>query len=161
MKYKKFDEFDLSFKNYHLTELSTIQIGTKKQLGNKYSIHCIIDSLLKPYGIFMFGSTTLRASETGQETNIVTRHISIDKNFPIENEPLFSQMYGYKNVRVDIGLQTCHDDYAISFDYNVENKMCTLIKWRYGSKLKAVPFKSLKDLLTKWKRLKDIEKLLV
>lgn len=125
---KTYDEYDPLFKNFNLTNLITVKKGEKSLISNKlsYPIYTLLKSFLADYGIHIGGMVVI--GEYG-----VTA-ITIGKDFPVVNEPIIKQLYGYDNAEVNIQLsKTVDQDCAFAFDYNLDTGSCTFNRYEYGT----------------------------
>lgn len=148
MKYKIYDEFDYALTNYNLTELITIKEGKKKGLGNKSEVYFLCQSFLRDYGIILGGKTWLYDKDENINT-IEINHCSLVKDFPIENEIILQQMYGYQGDSINIGIFLGTDeDCSYSFSYNLDDFSCKFLRHYYGSNEELGEFSSLKEFLT-------------
>lgn len=93
---------------------------------------------MQEYGIFLF--------HTFEEGDLVFRGIGLMEEFPVENEPILSQLYGYDNFTAHIHLTT-FPDFAVSFDYDVNSGGCVLQKYSYGQIVSECRFSNLKDMM--------------
>jgi len=138
--------------NYYLTELCTLKKGKKKGLGSNQSVYNITTEMLSEHGLHSDGATTI-----GDLTFI---HFRLNRKFPAENSELFDQIYGYDNLKVDIGLPFETDQCAFSFEYDTNNKSCTLRKNVWGRVEKLMYFETFNDLWVNYKNAKSFEKVL-
>ena len=153
MQYQEANPYMTPFMNYTLTELATSKIGKKKKYGDIYPVYSVFTRFLEAYGIFVFGGTQIHILE-GEHTDIQTCYITIDRQFPMENEFLFSQLYGYENAMIDIGIKVINEDAGcqFSFEYNLETKTCKLKRNSYGSVSHVRQFESFTEMMDEIKK---------
>lgn len=146
------DDFswDSLFQNYHLTELCTIKNAKKKSVGNNYSVHLALSHVLSNFGINVFGE--FRSTES---LHLVGCNLKSD--FDINNHVIISQMYGFENIKVDIGLpfigDTSNSFWFYEFDSN--EKSFVLKELSFGSNKQYLEFNSFSEL---WGKAKELEK---
>jgi len=134
------EEYDeCLFENYHLTSLMLLKKDGKRIRSNEnVCINILLNQKLEQYGLHLFGQF--------ERSGLTFRGVRILENFPIENEPIFKQLYGYDNFTTHI--QVCgFDDFALAFDYNVDNGECELQKHRFGSVIGRLKFNQFSQLI--------------
>lgn len=149
------------FLNNMLTEMITISVGKKKHLGDNFSVHCCVDEVLKRYGIHLNNATHIyNLPDDNAEpikTNICVRYAMINNKFPLDNEFLFKQMYGYTYAAVDIGYMGFKGDCAYSFFYNMVTNECSFNKHFYESTIESRKFETFTEAFTEVIKYKQIE----
>lgn len=139
--YKKLSEnFEEGlFENYNLTEIMLLAKNGKKIKANEVTaLYLLLNSKLEEYGIYLFGQF--------ERQNLLFRGIRLLDDFPIENEPIIKQLYGYTNYIPHIQLRG-FDEYATAFDYNTENGKCELQRHCFGTVTHRIKYDTLKDML--------------
>ena len=140
-EYKKITDLDDNnlFDNYVLTDLMVMKNkGRRVKSNENMAIYILLWEKLKEYGIWLSGYI-----EAG---NITFRGIGLLDGFPLENELILKQLYGFTNLTTHIQLHG-FDDFATAFDYNVDTGRCELQRHRYGSVTHRIKYDSLKDML--------------
>jgi hypothetical protein len=66
--------------------------------------------------------------------------------FPIENEPIIKQCYGYSNIKPHIQLRG-FDSYCAAFEYNLDSGECELQRHCYGTVTDRINYESLSEML--------------
>jgi hypothetical protein len=134
------DEYDgCLFHGHRLTELMLLKKGKRKYgFNSNPALTILLNEKLQEYGIFLF--------HTFEEGDMVFRGIGLMVDFPVENEPILPQLYGYDNFTAHIHL-TGLQDYAVAFDYDVETGECVLQKHSYGQIVSERRFSNLKDMM--------------
>lgn len=141
-KYKKLtEEVDEGiFWNYSLTDLMLLRKNGRKIKSNEnVALTTLLRNKLEEYGMAL--------SLNFEREGLMFRGITMLDGFPIENEPILKQLYGYNNFIVPIILRG-FDDYSISFDYEVDTGMCELQKCSWGTVRNRLKFKTLREMLT-------------
>lgn len=140
-KYESWKTNPSLFRDYQLTDLMLIEKdGRKVNKKNSYAIMHLLRETLEKYGITVSG--------LGVAVNeLVFRAIWIPEDFPIENEPILHQLYGYNGIDVPIALYS-DDDCSISFLYNVDSGKCVLEKSSWGSVKASKNYESLSNMLS-------------
>lgn len=138
---EEYYEYNNLFTNYDLTALMLLKNKSRKIKHNEnQALRFILSEKLKEYGIILLdGSFT--------ENGLTFRTIVIPHNFPIENEPIFQQLYGYENFNPIIFLKSDSDEYSLSFRYFPKTKECVLEKHRYGTRIEENNFNNLSEML--------------
>lgn len=127
------------FNNYYLTDLMLLK---KKNRNNKTSgnqaTYLLLNDKLEQYGMQLFGQF--------ERNEMTFRGLRLLENFPLENEPILKQLYGFKNFLAHIQLRG-FDDFALAFDYNVDTGECELQKHCWGSIKKRHKYETLSEML--------------
>lgn len=142
--YKKVDEGDFSdyhiFRYHNLTELMLLKKNGKK--CNKLVYNIVLDELLSQklveYGLQLFGQF--------ESDGLVFKSVRLLDNFPIENEVILRQLYGYDNFKAHIQLRGFYD-FSTAFDYDIETGECELQKHVYQTIRSRIKYKTLSDML--------------
>jgi len=154
-------EENISFKNNHLTELFGVKAGKKKKIGDNYAIRTILADFLKDYGIIITGNTVVR-NLSGKHTDSFLTAIAINEDFPVENEFLIKEIYGWKNAIISIMFlagDKNNDECAYHISYNTETESFTVEKLYYGSALNSRVFDSLGEALEAIRAVEDMNEL--
>lgn len=139
--YKKLAEEyeDELFKNFYLTELMLLKKGGRRIKSNEnQALHILLRQKLEEYGISLFGQF--------EYNGLVFRSIRIFDDFPICNEQIIKQLYGYNNLMVHIQLRG-FEDFSAAFDYNIETGECQLQRHRFGSITHRIYYDSLEKMM--------------
>lgn len=141
-KFKKIGDHEddyVLFGNYALTELMLVKKnGRKSGLGENEALNILLRNKLIKYGLTLFGRF---------ETNGLSfRGVRMLKSFPIENEPILQQLYGYDNLTIPVMLNG-FEHFSVSFSYEVDTGKCELQKHVFGSIRERMPFENLSSLL--------------
>ncbi|MGV4459901.1 hypothetical protein ACQ1Q5_00025 [Ornithobacterium rhinotracheale] len=143
-KYKKFNELDeydddkYLFQDYSLTDLMIREEdGRTIESNDNIAIHYLLQEKLNQYGIDL-----LHGFKRG---NMVFRGIKLFPEFPLENEPIIKQLYGFENFEVNITLRA-FDDCAYIFDYNTDSGRCKLKKLSFGAAIFEKDFKTMRKM---------------
>lgn len=127
------------FKNYHLTDLMLLK---KKNRNNKTSgnqaTYLLLNEKLEQYGLQLFGQF--------ERNEMTFRGVRLLDKFPVQNEPIIKQLYGFENFLTHIQLRG-FDDFALAFDYNVDTGECELQKHCWGVVRKRRKYISLTEML--------------
>jgi hypothetical protein len=127
------------FKNYNLTELMLLKKKDRKIKINENSALCeLLIQKLEEYGLSLFGQF--------ERDNLTFRGIRMFDDFPIENEPILKQLYGYIDFTANIQLRG-FDNFAVAFNYNVDSGECELQRHSWGTVTHRLKFSSLFVLL--------------
>jgi len=142
-KIKIASEDELIFKNFELTEVMTEK---KHKPFKSLGLHLLLQNFLSEYGIYQSALTWLGDSNNDNFNGEKVMYVSIKLGeFPIQNELVLRQIYGWKNASVNIGLYS-DKTASSSFIYNLQDYSCTFEGKR---------FESLKSLLS---GVKEVEK---
>lgn len=137
--YKKYDEENPLFYNYVLTDLLLVKRNNrKKTIGNSTGVHLILADFLESYGIYLFANVVVE--------DLHLKSVKIPLDFPEENIPILHQIYGYKDIVVDIQLNG-YDSCAYSFGFGTKDGRCELRRHVYGQETHTKRYANLKDLL--------------
>ncbi|MGQ1929023.1 hypothetical protein [Ornithobacterium rhinotracheale] len=143
-KYKKFNELDeydddkYLFQYYCLTDLMILEKnGRTVKSNDNIAIHYLLQSKLNQYGIGL--------QHGFKEGNIIFRGIKLFPEFPLENEPIIKQLYGFENFEVNINLRA-FDDCAYVFDYNTDSGRCNFKKLSFGATIFEKDFKTMREM---------------
>lgn len=124
---KKISDYEgTMFKYYELTDLMLLEKkGRKvhKKILDNTALHELLNQMLEEYGIQLFGQF--------DRNDMRFRGIRLLKGFPIENEPLIHQLYGYEDFEAYIQLDGFYD-FATAFIYNTSTQHCELQRHRWG-----------------------------
>lgn len=142
IKYKLYDEYENVFKNFNLTNLMITHKGDKSLIAQKlsYPIYTLLKSFLFDYGIIIGGGVHIG--------EYAVTAVTIGKDFPVENEAIIKQLYGFDNGEVNIQLlKTVDDDCAFAFDYNLDTGECVFNRYEYGTVKLTEKYQSIADML--------------
>lgn len=131
------------FKNYNLTELFLLEdSGKVKRIPKNESVYYAVEEALKPYGISIYGYF--------KESDLKFRCITIDTDFPIDNEFLFKQIYGYNNFKAVIQISKNMDEECVyDFLYDVDSGECEFRRHYYGGITNSKKFDSFTIMMNK------------
>jgi len=142
MIFKKLsDDFEgLIFKNYNLTELMILKKNGKKNKFTNEStgLHALLEQKLLEYGLQLFGMY--------ERGGYQLRAVRMLDNFPIENEEIIKQIYGFTNFKAHVMLQG-FSEFSTAFDYDVESGECELQMHKWGNLVNSKKFKTLAEML--------------
>ena len=139
--YKKLTEEyeEQLFQNYHLTDLMLLKKKDRKIKFNENSaLYILLRQKLEEYGLSLFGQF--------ERNDLTFRGVRMLDDFPIENEPIIKQLYGYIDFVTHIQLRG-FDNFAVAFDYNVDNGKCELQRHYWGSVTHRINFDTLSEML--------------
>lgn len=131
----------LIFKYYNLTDLMLLKKNGRKQykkILENSALYQLLYLKLEEYGLSLFGMF--------ERDNMQFRGIRLLQNFPVENEEIIKQLYGYENFTTHVQLNG-FDDFATSFDYNTTTGECELQRHSWQSVTNRVKYNSLKSML--------------
>jgi len=134
MKYKIAYPHEYLFNGGKMTELMILKHLKKKGLADNTGVYVMTSHLLEEYGIFLMGGTKIGDYDV--------RYMSINKDFPIENEFLFTELYNFSNAKINIGLLVGAENCAYSFFYDLDTKKVRLVKHIYGTEEASIDFDS-------------------
>lgn len=139
--YKKLTEEyeEQLFENYNLTDLMLLKKkGRKIKFNENPALMILLTQKLNEYGLSLFGQF--------ERNNLTFRGLIMRDNFPIENEPIIKQLYGYVGFVTHI--QLCgYDNFSVAFDYNVDSGKCELQRHSYGTITHRINFDTLSEML--------------
>ena len=147
MKYFKkiSEEQEIIFENFHLTDLMLYKKNNRnKTICQHFGVFNLLKDKLREYGLDLFG--------VFERDGLTFRGVRMLQGFPLENEPILKQLYGFNNFKTHIQLRG-FDDFAIAFDYDVDSGFCELQKHVYGS------IKNRQEYFTLKVMLEDIDRL--
>jgi len=81
-----------------------------------------------------------------ERNDMTFRGLRLLDNFPVENEPILKQLYGFENFLAHIQLRG-FDDFALAFDYNVDTGECELQKHSWGSIKNRKTYNTLSEMM--------------
>lgn len=139
--YKKFTEEyeEQLFQNYNLTELMLLKKKERKIKFNENSaLYILLRQKLEEYGLSLFGQF--------ERNDLTFRGVRMLDDFPIENEPILKQLYGYIDFTAHIQLRG-FDNFAVAFDYNVDTGKCELQRHSWRSVTDRINFDTLSEML--------------
>lgn len=127
------------FENYNLTGVMLLKKNGRRIKSNEsYALTCLLRSKLEEYGLSLFCEF--------ERDGLRFRGVIMSDDFPIENEPILKQLYGYENFIAHIQLRG-FDSYAVAFDYNTTNGKCELQRHSWGSVTDRMSFETLSEML--------------
>lgn len=131
---------EMVLKNYQLADLMLLKSGkVKKTIGNSFAVHQLLDMYLATFGIAIFHMVKV--------SNLELRGILLLDGFPLENEGLFHQLYGYEDLEVPIQLKG-FDECSYSFQYNTTKKTCVLERHAWQQVTHQRNFETFKEMWT-------------
>lgn len=139
--YKKLTEEyeEQLFQNYNLTDLMLLKKKERKIKFNENSaLYILLRQKLEEYGLSLFGQF--------ERNDLTFRGVIMLDDFPIENEPILKQLYGYIDFTTHIQLRG-FDNFAVAFDYNVDTGKCELQRHSLGSVTHRIKFDTLSEML--------------
>jgi len=139
--YKKVNkEFESSlFRDFRLTSLMVLKKNGRKIRSNEdQAIYTLLDSKLNEYGIQLFGQF--------DRGGMTLRGIVLHDEFPIENEPIIAQLYGYDGLITHVQLKG-FDSFSTAFDYNVDTKECELQRHSWGTVTHRIKYDSFASMM--------------
>lgn len=139
--YKKLtEEYESGlFNNYSLTELMLLKKKDRKiKLNENTALNIILSQKLEEYGLVLFGRF--------ERNGLTFRGVKMLDDFPIENEPILKQLYGYIDFTTHIQLRG-FESFAVAFDYNVDSGNCELQRHSWGTITHRVKFDTLSKML--------------
>lgn len=140
-KFKKLTEHyeGLLFENYDLTQLMLLKKNGRRIRANENNaIYCLLQSKLMEYGLSLLHQF--------ERNGLTLRGINLLEGFPIENEPILKQLYGFIDFTAHIGLRG-FDSFAVAFDYNVDTGKCELQRHSWGLITDRIDFDTLSEML--------------
>lgn len=152
------DTDDILFENYTLSEGMTVKVKNRKKAGDNFITTQLLNHVLRDYGFTIALRTSIR-NTAGKEQDIIVNGCGINENFPVENEPLFKQLYAWDNALINIMFypgDKNNEDCAFSFDYNLDTFECELQLNHYGSSYHRRKFETLGEMLS---AIKEVEKM--
>jgi len=99
--YKKLTEEyeEQLFQNYNLTDLMLLKKKDRKIKSNENSaLYILLRQKLEEYGLSLFGQF--------ERNDLTFRGVRMLDDFPIENEPILKQLYGYIDFTTHIQLRS-------------------------------------------------------
>lgn len=154
-KFKVYDPYNLSNKDYHLT--SFIESDDNKK--GSYSKYLILCEFLADYGIYISMSTHI-FDLNKQKTSTAVRACILDKDIPLENIGIIEQMYGFDNSLVHIALDL-NDERWFSFWFNTNDKSCELEKMVFGEIRWSKKYNNFEEMMIDVRSKKSIDELSV
>lgn len=113
--------------------------GRSKKNNENPALQELLSEKLEEYGIGMFGRF--------EKDNIVFRGVRLFDGFPVENEPILKQLYGYDGFVAHIQLKG-FDDFATAFDYNVDTGECELQRHSWGTVTDRIKYTTFINMMT-------------
>lgn len=139
--YKKLTEEykEQLFQNYNLTDLMLLKKKERKiKFNENLALYILLRQKLEEYGLSLFGQF--------ERNDLTFRGVRMLDDFPIENEPILKQLYGYNDFTTHIQLRG-FDNFAVAFDYNVDTGKCELQRHSLGSVTHRINFNTLSEML--------------
>jgi len=131
-----YNPYCLSHQDHHLTELM--------EHDDDYSKFIVLSDYLKLYGIHIVGKTNMFNTNKTKLGNEVCA-IILDKNFPVENHPLFEELYGYEDSVVFIALNR-DENREYGFWFNQKDKTYELERLVYGKPTFSKKYNSFEEM---------------
>lgn len=136
------------FDNYSLTNLMILQKKGRRVKSNENpGLYILLRQKLLEYGLSLNGEF--------EKNDMKFRCIRMLTDFPIENEPILKQLYGFDNLTVHILLRG-YDNFALAFNYNVDTGKCELQRHSWGIVTDRMDFENLREML-EYLKLKNYE----
>lgn len=130
---------DRLFTNFGLTELMILRKNGRRVKANENNcLHLLLTEKLKEYGLSLFGQF--------ESDGLEFRSVRMLEGFPLENEPILSQLYGYTGFTAHVQLRG-FDNFAAAFDYNVDTRKCELQRHCYGTVTNRIQYGTLSEML--------------
>ncbi len=153
-KFKIYNPYELSNKNYHLTTFMDSE-SKRKDSFSKYLILC---EFLKDYGIYISMATHIY-NLNKEKTPTPVYSCFLDKEIPVENIGIIEQMYGYDNSLIQIRLDQ-NEERWFSFWYNTKDKSCELEKLVWSKVEWSKMYNSFEEMMMDVRSKKSIDDLL-
>jgi len=107
-------------------------------VGNNFATGQLLSHFLEDYGMQVFGSF--------QVAELNFRGARLLEDFPVENESMFHQLYGYEDIDVPIALRG-FDECSYAFLYNTTSKKCELQRHTFGTVTNRMKFETFKEMM--------------
>lgn len=148
-KYKIVDSYSGNiFFEYKLSDLALTKNKKRKGLGCKDSVYSLLWLFLEDYGVFINGRTKIYNLDGNETEDLEVLKVSIRCDFPLKNEAILRQLYGYNSAKVDIGLFLQSDeDCAYSFMYNLDDFSCEFFRHYHWNKTSLGKFEDFKSMM--------------
>lgn len=134
------------FKDGHLTQLMIAEHKGRRHIKHSisYPLYLLLKTFLYDYGIIIGGAVNIGEYQ-------VTA-VTINADFPVQNEPILRQLYSFTAGTVNIQLVKLTDeDCAYAFDYDMVSYKCTLNKYVYGRTVDSKEYDTLAEMLADYK----------
>ena len=127
------------FENYNLTGLMLLKKNGRRIKSNEnYALTYLLRSKLEEYGLSLFCQF--------ERGGLTFRGVVMLDDFPIENEHILKQLYGYTGFTAHIQLRG-FDSFAVAFDYEVDTGKCELQRHSWSSITARISFETLSEML--------------
>lgn len=130
------------FKDNHLTNLMISEIKGRRNIKESlsYPLYLLLKTFLSEYGIHIGGAVYIGDYQ-------VTA-VTITKDFPIENELILRQLYGFTDGEVNIQLaKTKDEDCAYAFNYDLTDYKCTFERYQNFATTHSKTYGTLVEML--------------
>lgn len=154
-KFKVYDPYRLTNKNYHLTSF----VDSESKSKDHFSKYLVLCELLEDYGIYISMGTHMYDLDK-KRTDTPVHACFLDKEVPIENIGIIEQMYGYDNSLVQITLDK-NEDRWFSFWYNTKDKSCELEKLVWSKVKWSKMYKNFEEMMLDIRSKKSIDELIL